>query len=370
MALTNFAALTNEQLTIWQRSVWKAARDNMFVGRFLGDGMNAMITRVTELTKSDKGARAVLTLVADLEGDGVAGDRTLEGNEEAMKSYDQVIRLDQMRHANRHEGRMADQKSVVRFRENSKDVLAYWLADRTDQLAFLTLSGIGYEFHTNGSLRTGSDFPYLEFAADVSSPTAGRHYRWTAAGGGAIVAGDTTAVAAGDTPTWAMLVELKSRAREQFIRPIMDREGMEMYNVFMSPRGIAKLKLDRDFLDAWQKAQPRSPNNPLFKGMAPIYVDGLAIYDYRHVFNTLGAPAGEKWGEDELIDGQRVLFCGAQAMGLADIGAPYWVEKDFDYDNQPGISIGKIMGLLKPQFRSQVTGQNEDFGLLVCDTAI
>ena len=66
-------------------------------------------------------------------GDGVAGDRTLEGNEEAMKSYDQVIRLDMLRHANRHEGKMADQKSVVEFRENSRDVLAYWLADRVDQ---------------------------------------------------------------------------------------------------------------------------------------------------------------------------------------------------------------------------------------------
>ena len=83
---------------------------------------------ITELKKSEKGARAVITLLADLEGDGVAGDRTLEGNEEAMKSYDQVIRIDQLRHANRHEGRMADQKSVVEFRNNSRDVLATgWL---------------------------------------------------------------------------------------------------------------------------------------------------------------------------------------------------------------------------------------------------
>ncbi|MBM6672245.1 DUF4043 family protein, partial [Phocaeicola coprophilus] len=73
-----------------------------------------------------------------------AGDRTLEGNEETMQTFDQVIRIDQLRHANRHEGRMADQKSVVEFRGNSRDTLAYWLADRIDQLAFLTLSGVSY----------------------------------------------------------------------------------------------------------------------------------------------------------------------------------------------------------------------------------
>ncbi|RXM21887.1 DUF4043 family protein, partial [Citrobacter sp. AAK_AS5] len=88
-----------------------------------------------------------------LEGDGIVGDRTLEGNEETMKSYDKVIRIDQLRNANRHEGRMADQKSVVNFRENSRDKLAYWLGDRIDQLAFLTLAGKAYTYHTNGTTR-------------------------------------------------------------------------------------------------------------------------------------------------------------------------------------------------------------------------
>jgi hypothetical protein len=84
---------------------------------------------------------------------------TLEGNEEAMKSFDQVIQIDQLRHANRHEGKMADQRSVVEFRENSRDVLGYWLSDRIDQMAFLTLAGISYAFKPNGAARVGSDLP-------------------------------------------------------------------------------------------------------------------------------------------------------------------------------------------------------------------
>ena len=124
MALNNFAALTDEQLTVWSLDFWKQARNHMFINRFLGKDSNSLVQRVTELTRTKKGARAVITLVADLEGDGVAGDRTLEGNEEAMKSEDEVIQIDQLRNANRTTGRMNDQKTIIDFRHHSRDKLA------------------------------------------------------------------------------------------------------------------------------------------------------------------------------------------------------------------------------------------------------
>jgi len=374
MSLTNFGALTDEEKTVWSMDVWKAARNKQFLNRFTGDGSDAMIQRITELTKTEKGARAVITLVADLEGDGVAGDRTLEGNEEKMKSYDQVIQLDQLRHANRHEGRMAEQRSVVKFRKESRDVLAYWLADRLDQLGFLTLSGVSYANTNRGASRVGSDFPYLDFAADVAAPSTNRHKQWDAGtdslvtvNHGALVNG---AIGTGDYATWAMLVQAKAYAEENYLKPIRLDDGVEFFNIFMCPTGIAKLKQDQDFLKNLREAAPRSPNHPLFKGANTLYVDGMAIHSYRHVYNTQSAASGSKWGTSGTVDGQRVLICGAQAMGLADIGNPEWVEKGFDYDNQQGISIGKICGLLKPKFRSQVSGTDEDFGVFAIDTAI
>lgn len=373
MALTNFGLLTQEQLTIWQRDVWKAARNWMFLEKFSGTSNMSMVQKITDLTKSEKGARAVMTLVADLEGDGVAGDRTLEGNEEAMKSYDQVIQIDQLRHANRHEGRMADQKSVVTFRENSRDVLAYWLADRMDQLAFLTLSGIPYTLGNDGSTRVGSDLQNLDYAGDVTVPSTNREVRWDAtnflrtAADGDNGTGD---VAAADTPTYRMLVEAKAYAVDNYIKPIVGEAGTEVYNVFMSPTSIAKLKLDSDFQQAWRHAMPRATTNPLFKGVSVIQIDGLNIFEYRHVYTTKGAASGSKWGAGSAIDGTRILLCGAQAMGYADIGDPYWVEKGFDYENQQGISVGKICGLLKPQFHSIYSGTTEDFGVLSINAAL
>lgn len=369
MSMTNFGRLTNEQLTVWSKDTWAYARNYSFVNKFLGSDANSMVQRITELKKDKKGARAVITLVADLQGDGVAGDRALEGNEEAMSSYDQVIRIDQLRHANRHEGKMADQKSVVTFREHSRDVLGYWLADRVDQLAFLTLSGISYSKKNNGADRTGSDFPFLEFAADIAAPTSARALSWNGTSKTLRVNQGTTAVAAGDKMSWATLVNLKAYAKDQYIRGVKEKGGEETFHVFLTPTAMAQLKLDADYMANVRHAQPRGDGNNLFTGSS-VKIDGLYLHEFRHVYNTTGASSGNKFGASGTLDGARILFCGAQALGMADIGDPEWVEKGFDYDNQQGISIGKIFGLLKPQFTSMYSGNTkQDFGVLTCDVS-
>ena len=380
MALTNFALLTNEQKTVWSMDLWKQARNASFINKFLGKDSNAMIQHVTELKKTEKGARAVITLLTDIEGDGIAGDRTLEGNEEALKSFDQVIRIDQLRHAHRNEGRMADQKSIITFRENARDQLAYWLADRMDQLAFLSLAGIGFQFKNSGGTRVGSDLQYLEFAADVTAPSSKRYGRWDAtnnrivwgttssavsgyhASTGAYVAtngGDTKA----DTPSWNMLVQAKAYAKDNYIRGVRGDGGKESYHVFLSPQAMAKLKLDPDYTANLRYSSSVKTNDTLFSGDT-VNIDGLVLHEFRHVPNTRLAALGSKYGAGN-IDGCQVLFCGAQALGMADIGAPEWQEKGFDYENQQGISTGKILGFKKPQFYTQYSGgTTEDFGVI------
>ena len=362
--LTNFALLTNEQKTIWSMDLWKQARNYAFVNKFLGKDSNSLIQHVTELKKSEKGARAVITLLADLEGDGVAGDRTLEGNEEQMKSYDQVIRIDQLRHANRHEGRMADQKSVVEFRNNSRDVLAYWLADRIDQMAFLTLSGVSYAMRNNGIARVGSDIPFLEFAADVSAPTAQRRLRWDGTAKTLVQNGATNTLVAADTPSWEMFVQLKAYAKDQYMRGIKGSGGDETFHAFLTPQAMARLKLDPTYMQNVRSARQRSADNPLFTGSS-VEIDGIVFHEFRHVYNTSGAASGNKWGASGTQDGCQILFCGAQALAMADIGNPEWVEKGFDYENQQGISVSKILGFLKPKFNSIYAGNTvQDFGVI------
>lgn len=360
---TNFALLTTEQKTAWSKEMWSQARNMSFINKFLGKGQNSLIQHITELKKSEKGARAVITLLADLEGDGVAGDRTLEGNEEAMKSYDQVIRIDQLRHANKHEGTMAEQKSVVSFRTESRDKLAYWMADRMDQLAFLTLSGVSYAMKNSGSARVGSDLPFLEFAADVVAPSAKRYGRWNNSAKAIEWGVGNGSIVATDTPAWELLVQAKAYAKDNYIRGVKGAGGDETYHAFLTPTAMAKLKLDPTYLQNLRHAQ-NSKNDALFSGDS-VKIDGIYIHEFRHVYNTRLAASGSKWGAGGAIDGQQMLFCGAQAMGMADIGDASWVEKGFDYENQQGISTGKIVGFLKPQFTTQYSGNTvEDHGVL------
>jgi N4-gp56 family major capsid protein len=383
MALTNFGTLTGDQLQAWSRDFWRVARNQSFINQFAGTGSNAMVQRITELTKNQKGTKANITLLADMTGDGITGDYTLEGNEEALRAYDISIELDQLRFANRIAGRMTDQKTVVNFREQSRDALAYAMADRCDQLAFLTLSGVAYTHKNNGGLRTvvggavnGQELVDLAFASDVSAPTSARHRRWDATSG--LVAGDTTAVIPADKISYSTIVNLKAYAKDNYIRGIRGAGNQETFHMFVTPQQMASLKLDSDFLANVRNAGVRGTSNSLFSGSSSLMVDGVMIHEFRHVFNTSGATtgtssnagaAGYKWGADADVVGGRALFCGAQALALADIGLPEMVEDTFDYGNQSGISVGKIFGMRKPKYNSDISGSVQDFGVICLDTA-
>jgi N4-gp56 family major capsid protein len=383
MAVTNFGTLSGDQLQAWSRDFWKVSRNQSFINQFAGTGSNAMVQRVTELTKNNKGTKANITLLADMTGDGITGDYTLEGNEEALRAYDISIELDQLRFANRIAGRMADQKTVVNFREQSRDALAYAMADRCDQLAFLTLSGVAYTFKNNGALRTvvggavnGQELVDLAYASDVSAPTAARHRRWDATGG--LLAGGTNAMVAADKISYECIVNLKAYAKDNYIRGIRGAGNQETFHMFVTPQQMADLKLDTSFLANVRNAGVRGTSNSLFSGSSSLMVDGVMIHEFRHVFNTSGATAGTssnvgaagyKWGADADVNGARALFCGAQALALADIGLPEMVEDTFDYGNQSGISVGKIFGMRKPKYNSDISGSVQDFGVICLDTA-
>lgn len=363
MSLTNFAALTPQQKIVWSRDVWQDARDQMFVKRFIGTGDNAVIQRITELTKTEKGEQVIMHLVADLVQDGVTGDNEREGNEEAMQSYSQLLNIDLITHSVRNKGKLADQKTVINFREMGKSRLSYWLANRVDQLAFLTMSGISYAFMNNGAPRVGSPFPSLSFAADVSAPTSKRSVMWD---GAALVPSVTANITASYIPSYKMIVDAIAYAKENYISPLMDG-GKEYYVMFVAPGTLAALKKDADYQRAVVGVATKSgQDSPWFTG-GTVTIDGAVLHEHRLVYNTKGAASGAKWGAASAINGTRTLLCGAQALGMADIGSPEWDEKTFQYGSQQGINIDKMFGLLKPKFYSIYNTSVQDFGVLAID---
>ncbi len=360
MSMTNFAALTPQQKLVWSRDVWKAARDQMFIKKFTGTGEGSMIQRVTELTKTEKGEQCIIHLVADLVGDGVIGDNEREGNEEAMQSYSQIITIDQLSHSVRNKGKLAEQKTVIKFRETGKDRLAYWLANRVDQLAFLTMSGIGYSVQNNGAVRVNSPFPNLAFAADVSAPSSARSLMWD---GTALSASNTASIASTFVLSYKAIVDMIAYAKEHYVKPLMSG-GKEYYVILLHPNSLAQLKKDADYQRAITTALPRDAQNPFFTG-GTVTIDGAILHEHRLVYTTKGATV--KWGAGNAVNGTRTLLCGAQALAMADLGAPEWDEKTFQYGSQQGINIDKMVGFLKPKFHSIYDNAVEDFGIVAVD---
>lgn len=373
MALTDFSRASRQKRMAWALEAFEFARNNAFISKFAGTSPNSMIQKITELTEKNGVPQCVVRLIQHLTEDGVVQDNTLEDNEEALQYGEAIIQVGQIRLGVRNKGKMTKMETVDIFRKDGREQLGYRMADVLDQLAFQTLSGLAYTLAPNMAARSAkSQLSILPFAADVSAPTDNRHYRWDA-GTSTIVkvsADPLSNLATADTPTYKMLLQAKAKFTSQYMRKIKAGANSDLIHVFMSPEGLVKLKLDTDYLANIRNAGVRGAENELFKGTNSVLVDGMMIHEFNHVVTTTGAASGSKWGAGGAVDGQRVLFCGAQALAMGDLGEPDWVEKEFDYDNQNGISISKVGGFLKPKFTSNLTNTVEDFSVLVVDTAI
>lgn len=369
MSATNFASQTPEEKLAWARLTWKAMRDKLFIKNICGVGENQPIHKVTELTKdSDGTTKCIFHLVNELEDDGQVGDDEREGHEEAMTSSRQIITIDLLSHGVREKGKMTERASVLKTRKFGRDRLAHWLSSRVDQLAILTLSGIGYQYNLDGSLRPiKSKLKNLKFAADVASPSTKRLLTWngtTLLGNGDAGFG-TGAITDAYKLTYKAVVQIGAYMRTNRINPLMSG-GRDYYLMLVHPLSYAQLKLDSTYQAAMNGAAARGDNNPWFTG-ADVTIDGMIVKQHNLIYNTMGAAAGSKWGAGGNVNGTRTLVLGAQALAMADINEGDWAEKLFDYDSKWGINVDKMFGFKKPQFYSQYSKSVEDFSCVCVD---
>jgi N4-gp56 family major capsid protein len=365
MATTDFGALSSARKRVWAAEIWQAGRDqNFFMSNgFTGTGMNVPIQRITALTETERGRVCVMQLVGDIVSDGTVGDNLLEGNEEAMWNDSIEIRIDQIRQGVRSRGKMSEQETVIRFRTVGREKLGFWMADKLDELMFLTICGISYSNNLDGSTRAGtSQLPSLNFSADVVAPTTGRR----AFAGSAT---STATLTASDTVTWNGLVGLQTAAKRKRLKPIRSG-GRDYYAVMLSTEQCRDLKRDPNYQTIVSRAGVRGDTNPLFRGATAV-VEGLVIYDHQKVPTTFGLASGSKYGSGGTVDGAQAVLMGSQAMGFATIGETEYNESDnTDYGNRPGMSVGRVVGLLKPQFQSIFDGRTkQDFGTIAWFTA-
>lgn len=327
---------TNHPLTrkAWAKKLFSDALKQTFVGKFIGETSNSLIMRKNELNK-DKGDRVRMGLRVQMTGDGVTGDATLEGNEEALVTYYDDLLIDQSRHAHRTAGRMTEQRAVFSVREEAKIALADWFQDAFDTSFFNQICG-------NTGATAGNKIGHNATVAPAST----RH---------AFSDGTHTTEASLSTTDVFQLTFLDRvmqtiKTVSPTIRPIKYKGG-EYYVAFMHPNTVYRMKIDATAARVtWYDVQKSLVQGGQSEEVNNIFTGALGIYNNIVLHESTRIPA-------VTANVRRTVICGAQAATLgfgtqSDGLMADWVEKKFDYENQVGIAGSIIWGLKKSIFNS------------------
>jgi N4-gp56 family major capsid protein len=336
MAQTAYGTNAPEAVKLWSKALAQEALKATYIGKFIGKSDDSLIQEKTE-TKKDAGDRVRITLRMQLSGDGVQGDGTLEGNEEALTTYTDDLIIDQLRHAVRSAGKMSEQRIPWSVREEAMAGLRDWWADRFDTWYFNQVCG--YTPQTNTKY-TGNQA--------VLAPTAFQR---------AAAAASDQALTSSNTFDLGILDNAVAQAKtaSPMMRPVKVG-GKDHYVCFLHPyqvRDLRKNTANGQWLDI-QKAALQGgsgQDNPIFTGALGVY-NGVVLHESARVTQGVNGSTGAA-----ITTVRRAVLCGAQSAAIAfgkgnSFEGFSWVEELFDYENQLGVSAGNVAGLKKLQFNS------------------
>jgi N4-gp56 family major capsid protein len=317
MATMTFGVNDPLAVKLWSKKLAVEALKDTYFGRFLGETSDSLIQIKTETAKG-AGDKITVGLRMQLSGAGVAGDGTLEGNEEALVTYSDAVVLDQLRHAVRSSGRASQQRVPFDLRQESLDGMKDWWADRLDTGFFNQICGYTVESDTR---LTGNQAAVAPDAA---------HQKW----GGA--ATNDQGLGSSDIFKLSLIDKCVEAAKtlSPAIRP-MKHEGRDFYVMFLHPYQVTDLRTDAATAGNWldiQKAAMQGGkvvDNPIFTGALGVY-NGVVLHEATRVTQGIHSSTGAA-----VANTRRAVFCGAQAAMIAfgqDSGPNKftWVEELFD----------------------------------------
>ena len=320
---------------LWYKQLFDDVSKWLFMSRFMGDGANNPVQVVRDLT-TKPGKTINIGLSTKLSGSGITGDSTLEGQEEAISSYAVIGLVDQLRHAVIMTGKMDEKLVAYNMRQDAKEKLAIWWAERIDQEILDKLCG-----------KTSATF--------ANTPTNPSTNRAVWAGGQTADTG-LTASHVFDTKVLDKAKQVAIMATVK-VRPIRmsdeQYKGTAKYFCIVHPYQASDLRKDPVWNQAQRDANDRGPSNPVLSGALGEY-NGIIVYQHEGIYQFAGGAASANIA--------RAVLMGQQAAVFMEGAEEEWVEKEFDYGNQWGISAGRIFGVIKPRFNSQ------DYGVVTIAT--
>lgn len=362
MAKTEFGVNHPLSVSVWSKDLANEAYRRTFIGKFIGEGEDSLIQEKVDLKKS-AGDNITCGLNVQLQGDGVQGDATLEGNEEALQFYDDNLVINQLRHASRLKGRMTEQRVPYNLRKVSRDRLADWFARRMDVSFFNQVCGNTAE----------SDTKFTGNNATIAPSTNRIIYQGGQSNDQSLTSSDTFTLELVDIARQKAETASIESDTGPLVRPIKHMGG-DYYVMFLHDYQVHDLRTNTStgqWLDIQRAAMQGGDvkGNPIFSGALGIY-NGVVLHKTSRV--TTGVHSSTGAAQTSV---RRAVLCGAQAamiaFGSGNGKTRYtWNEELFDYGNQFGVAAGSIFGLKKTKFipEDDSSTNAEDFGTVVCST--
>lgn len=323
MAVTTYGINHPMAVKLWSKRLTVEVLQETYAMRFAGKGQSSLI-EIKDETSKTAGDKITFALRMQMVQDGVLGDDTAEGSEEAMVLHTDAVYIDQLRLLTRSKGKMSEQRVPFSVREEGLSGLKDLWTDRLDEAFFNQVCGYVPETRV---VRTGLQA--------VIAPDADHIIRY-----GANAAADESITT---TATFALgildtAVE-RARTLSPGIRPIKIN-GQDHWVGFLHPYQITAMRTSTttgQWLDITKFAyQGEKGDNPIFNGSLGMYNNVILHADKRVTQGSAAAGTA-------VTTVRRAVFCGAQAAVMAfgrDGGVERfnWVEKGFDLsanDNNP-----------------------------------
>lgn len=305
---------------------------------YMGTGEANMIQVKEDLTKK-RGDSLTFALVNKLDGAGVTGTGTLEGNEEAMDSRSFRLYVDKIRNGVRIP-EMEEQRSAIDLRDAARSVLKSWISELTKTNiinALGSINGVSYgtatETQKDAWLVDNAD--RVLFGAAKANNAANDH-------SAALLTIDGTNDRL--TPAAISLMKRIAKTANPKIRPINIKGDEEWFVLFANSLLFRDLANNSTMTQANRDALARGMDNPLFTGGDLVW-DGVIVKEIEDIANVAGVGASA-------IDVAPAYLCGAQNLGIGWAKRTKSVTEIFDYGDKFGVAIEEIRGIAKLTFGS------------------
>ena len=343
----------------WSGQLFVETTKKSYWEKFISTSENAVIQRKTELD-SDSGDRISFDLSVQLRGKPTTGDARVKGKEESLKFFTDEVIIDQIRKTVSAGGKMTRKRTAHDLRKIAKERLSEYWSQYIDEMYFMYLSGgrgINEDF-----IETG------EYAGHAGNPLRAPDAQHILYAGSA---NSKATLTADDTMNRELIERATVKARMMRARdpktanmlPI-SIDGGKHYVCVMTPfqeHDMRNEAGERGWLEIQKAAAgAEGRKNPIFKGGLGM-VNNVVLHSHESVirFGDYGV------GGD--VAAARALFLGKQA-GVCAFGTAggmrfTWKEELDDFDNEPVVCAGTILGISKSRFNGR------DFGVMALDTS-